>query len=146
MLSGPNIQLSNKDEQKIFNSIVAASTGLRQARITLYSIDPLGLADAAGIRISYYKDFLKGVASAGRVELGDLGLQVLVVQSGGSVFNSSNDLTAAIADCVADADAFYVVSFNAARPDKADEYHSLKVTVDKPGIAARTRTGYYAQP
>jgi hypothetical protein len=80
------------------------------------------------------------------VELGDLGLQVLVVQSGGSVFNSSNDLTAAIADCVADADAFYVVSFNAARPDKADEYHSLKVTVDKPGIAARTRTGYYAQP
>lgn len=26
------------------------------------------------------------------------------------------------------------------------ECHSLGVTVDKPGITARTRTGYYAQP
>src|SRR6202035_3916447 len=71
LLSGPNIQLSDKDEHKIFSSIVAASTGLRQARITLYSIDPLGLADAAGTRVSYYKEFLKGVSSAGRVDLGD---------------------------------------------------------------------------
>ena len=146
LLSGPNIQLSRKNEQQLFNSIVAASTGLRQARITLYSIDPLGLADAGGVRISFYEEFLKGVASPERVLPGDLGLQVLVVQSGGRVFNSSNDLTAAIANCTADADAFYVLSFDAARADQANEYHSLGVTVDKPGIAARTRTGYYAQP
>jgi VWFA-related protein len=146
LLSGPNIELSRKDEQQLFNSIVAASTGLRQARITLYSIDPLGLADAGGVRISYYEEFLKGVASADRVLPGDLGLQVLAVQSGGRVFNGSNDLTAAIANCAADADAFYVLSFDAARADQANEYHSLGVTVDKPGITARTRTGYYAQP
>jgi hypothetical protein len=27
-----------------------------------------------------------------------------------------------------------------------DEYYSLGITVDKPGIEVRTRTGYYAQP
>ena len=27
-----------------------------------------------------------------------------------------------------------------------DEYHTLEVKVDKPGLTARTRTGYYAQP
>jgi hypothetical protein len=30
--------------------------------------------------------------------------------------------------------------------DQANEYHALGVTVDKPGITARTCTGYYAQP
>lgn len=146
LLSGPNVELSHKGQQQLFNSIVAASTGLRQARITLYSVDPLGLSDAASIRISYYEEFLKGVGSPSHALPGNLGLQVLVVQSGGRVFNSSNDLTAEIARCVADADAFYVVSFEAARADQANEYHSLLVTIDKPGITARTRTGYYAQP
>jgi len=146
MLSGPNLQLSEKDERQLFNSIVAASTGLRQARITLYSIDPHGPEDAGGIRVSYYEEFLKGITSPSRALPGDLGLQVLAVQSGGRVFNSSNDLTGAIANSAADGNAFYVLSFDAARGDRPDEYHSLGVTVDKPGTTARTRTGYYAQP
>ena len=146
MLSGPNLQLSEKDERQLFNSIVAASTRLRQARITLYSIDPHGPEEAGGIRVSYYEEFLKGITSPSRALPGDLGLQVLAVQSGGRVFNSSNDLTGAIDNCSADASVFYVLSFDGARADRPDEYHSLGVTVDKPGIEARTRTGYYAQP
>jgi VWFA-related protein len=146
LLSGPNIQLSNKGEREIFNSIVAASTGLRQARITLYSIDPKGPEEAGSIRASYYEEFLKGVTSASHAWPADLGLQVLVVQSGGRVFNSSNDLTGAIANCVSDANAFYTLSFNIDKPDRADEYHALQIKIDKPGTTARTRTGYYAEP
>src|ERR1700693_2765948 len=132
LLSGPNIQLSNKDEREIFNSIVAASTGLRQARITLYSVDPHGPEEAGGIRVSYYEEFLKGITTASRALPGDLGLQVLAVQSGGRVFNSTNDLTGAIANSVSDANAFYTLSFESAKPDRADEYHELQVKVDKP--------------
>ena len=146
LLSGPNVQLTSKDREHLFNRIVAFSTGLRQSRITLYAIDPLGLADAGGMRVSYYQEFLKGVTSPSRLEPGDLGLQVLAVQSGGQVLNSSNDLTTAIANCAADAYSFYVLSFDAARADRVNEYHAVGVTVDKPGITARTRTGYYAQP
>lgn len=146
LLSGPNLQLSEKDERQLFNSIVAASTGLRKARITLYSIDPHGPEDAGGIRVSYYEEFLKGITTPSRALPGDLGLQVLAVQSGGRVFNSSNDLTGAVENCAADANVFYVLSFDAAKADRPDEYHSLGVTVDKPGTTARTRTGYYAQP
>jgi hypothetical protein len=29
---------------------------------------------------------------------------------------------------------------------RADEYHSLKITVDKPGLTVYTRSGYYDQP
>ena len=146
LLSGPNIQLSNKGEREIFNSIVAASTGLRRARITLYSIDPKGPEEAGSIRASYYEEFLKGITSASHAWPADLGLQVLVVQSGGRVFNSSNDLTSAIGNCVSDANSFYTLSFESAKPDRADEYHALQIKIDKPGTTARTRTGYYAEP
>jgi VWFA-related protein len=146
LLSGPNVELSDRDRQQIFNSIVVASTMVRQAHITLYSVDPGGSADAGGVRTGYYKEFLKGVKSPSRALSADLGLQVLAVQSGGLVFNATNDLTGAIANCVADSDTFYVLSFNAPPADGPNEYHALKVTVDKPGYLARTHTGYYAQP
>jgi VWFA-related protein len=146
LLTGPNIELSERDARDLFNSIVAFSSQLRQARMTLYAVDPLGLADAGGTRITYYEEFLKGVSSAPKTQPANLSLQVLAVQSGGLVLNSTNDLTTSIARCAADAAYYYVVSFNAPRADHADEYHSLEMKVDRPKVVARTRTGYYAQP
>jgi len=143
LLSGPNVQLYGKDLQRFFDSIVEFSTGLRQARVTIYSLDPLGTSDFG--RSRHYEAFVKGVTSPSRTVAGNLGLQVLAVQTGGRVFTSTNDLTGAIADCAADADAYYVLSFEGALADRANEYHAIGVTVDRPGVKARTRTGYYAQ-
>jgi len=145
MLSESNVHLTSKEQQQLFASIAAVSTGLREAHITIYSIDPGGLGNTGTIRDSYYESFLKGVTSPSRAEPGDLGLQVLAVQSGGRVFKSSNELGPAIRQCAADADAFYLVSFDGARADQANEYHSLRIMVNKPGATVRTRTGYYAQ-
>jgi hypothetical protein len=47
---------------------------------------------------------------------------------------------------VADANAFYVLSFDGLAGDGPNEYHTLEIQIDKPGLAARTRSGYYAQP
>ena len=131
---------------EFFRSVVALSDGLQKARITLYSVDPLGTADAVGVRTSYYKDFLKGVRAARQVQAGNLALQVLADQSGGRVLNSSNDVAGEIATCIADATAFYVLSFDGVEGDGPNEYHMLEVKIDKPGLTARTRSGYYAQP
>jgi hypothetical protein len=30
--------------------------------------------------------------------------------------------------------------------DGPNEYHALEIKLGKPGLTARTRTGYYAQP
>lgn len=146
MLSKPGVQLSHHDQRYLFNSIVVLSSALRQARITLYSIDPLGVADAGGIRMEYYKEFLDGITSPWQAVAGDLGLQVLAIQSGGRVFNGGIDLPTVIRSCTADADAFYALSFDARPANQGDEYRSLAVVVNKPGITVRTRTGYYAQP
>lgn len=145
-LSDPNADPSSKDRQRFFDAIVSTSAALRQARVTLYSIDPVGASNAGKFGTFSYKDYLKAVTAPKHALPGNLGLQVLAVQSGGRVVNSTNDLAGAIADCVKDADAYYVLSFDAARAGQANEYHDLQVTVGKPGVTVRTRTGYYAQP
>ncbi len=146
LLSGPRVQLTTKDQQGIFNSIVGLTNGLRRAGVTLYAVDPLGMSDAAGLRTTYYEQFVKGVKAAKNAQAGNLGLQVLAAQSGGRVLNSSNDVAGEIATCLNDANAFYVLSFEALPGDGPNEYHALTVKVDKPGVTARTRAGYYAQP
>jgi VWFA-related protein len=145
-LTGPNEILTGKEQERIFNQIVAISDALRRAQITLYSVDPLGTGDAGGFRTFYYEEFVKGVKKASQVQIGDLALQAIAVQSGGRVLNSDNDIANEIASCVADANNYYVLAFNALPGDGPNEYHALEVKVGKPGLKARTRTGYYAQP
>jgi len=146
LLSNPNVQYTEKNRQHIFGTIVAVSDELRQARITLYAVDPLGTSDAVGFQTTAYKAYLKGVKKQGQAEVANLALQVIATQSGGMVLNSSNDIAGEIAKCVRDASAFYVISFDGLPGDGPNEYHALDVKIDKPGLTARTRAGYYAQP
>jgi len=143
-LSGPRVQLHGKQEQRLFGTIVEASTELRQARITLYNINPLGAAENT-LNIFYYEEFLKGVSKPSQVSLGNLALQVLAAQSGGLVLNSSNDVTALLRQSFADADAWYELSFKPPRSEP-NQYHHLEIRLAKPGLTARTRQGYYGQP
>jgi VWFA-related protein len=145
LLSGPGVHLDGKQQNQLFSNIVGLSTQLRQSRITLYSIDPLG-ANEGVLRTFYYQDFLKGVSKPGQVSVGNLGLQVLATQTGGLALTSSNDIVFQLQKCYADTEAYYELSFDPAPADRRDEYHNLIVQVAKPGLTARTRTGYYAQP
>lgn len=126
-----------------FNSIVALSTALREARIDLCGMVQAGPNGFASYR---FQDFLKGVKSADTANPGNLDLKVLAVQSGGRALDASNDLAGQINRCVEDAGAYYTLSFDPPRADQADEYHDLKVQVSRPGLTARTNTGYYNQP
>ncbi len=146
LLSGVNVQLSNKDEQNTFNTIIATSTELRQAQMTLYAVDPLGTGDAGSLRLFYYEQFLKGVSGWKQAQYGNLGLPVLAIHSGGRVLNASNDVTSEIERCVRDASAYYVLSFDPRPADGPDEYHPIEVKLSRPGLKAQTQTGYYARP
>jgi VWFA-related protein len=146
LLSGPRIELTNKQEQDIFNTIVSTSTLLRQARVTLYAVDPSGTSDAGTFRTFYYEQFLKGVKLPKQVQFGDLSLQVLATQSGGRVLNSDNDIGGEIQHCVRDISASYLLTFDPRPADGPDDYHAIEVKIGKPDIKAQTRYGYYAQP
>ena len=145
LLSGPNVELDSKEQQQIFANIVSISTELRQARITLYTVDPLGTADM-GMRTFYYKTFVKGVTKPSEVFAGDLGLQVLAAQSGGLVLNSGNDTAALLQEAIRDAGNYYEISFKPPPSDKPNQYHHIEIKLAKSGLIARTRQGYYSSP
>jgi VWFA-related protein len=150
LLSSAAADVTSQDQQHIFHLIVGFSTQLRRNHIVLYNIETRGVAGTGTNQFYDYEQFLAGVKSPNQAYPPTLSLQVLAVQTGGRVFNRSNDLPDAIGDeiekAASDASPFYVLSFQPGRADRANEYHSLEVKVAKPGLIARTRTGYYAQP
>lgn len=142
LLDQVNIEPTPKAVQQMFNNIVELSGALREGHTTLYSVN-LGLPNGGTY---LYQGYLKGVRTAGKANPPNLGLKVLAVQSGGLVLAPSNDLASELETCVQDAGAFYTISFDPPKADKPNEYHDLKVVVGKPGLTARTSTGYYNQP
>ena len=145
LLSGPHEELTQKNQKQIFSTIVAMSTQLRQAGVTLYMADPLGPGESQ-MREFYYQSFLKGVRTPNQVAIGDLALQVLAAQSGGRVLTATNDVADGIASCLRDATAYYVLTFAPPPADGPNEYHAIEVKMDQPHLKAQTRAGYYDQP
>lgn len=145
-LSGPEVELTSKDKQHIFANIVDLSTLMLKARITLYTIDPLGAAEAGSARVTYWENFAKGVSKPSQVQPGDLAAQVLATQSGGRALNSGNNITGMIQECIRDTAIYYELSFDPPPAKHPDEYHHLEIHIAKPGLTARTRQGYYSQP
>ncbi len=175
-LIGTNYIASTQDRKRYFDAIVEISTMLREAHISIYSIPsaiaektasltasattpmlmPSAEAPQQATRIrpalgapvdgSSYKDFVRGVKSVHQAESGDLSLQVIAVQSGGRVLDPSNDLAGQIAQCARELGPFYRISFDPPQAEHSDDYHDLKVQIAKPGLIARTNTGFYVQP
>jgi VWFA-related protein len=137
----PNPGESSHDQQYLFNAIIWFSTLMRDARVVLYSI----YADDLSTPPFFYKDYLQGIPSASFASLADLAVPVLAIQSGGRML-VPGDLAKQLNSCIEDAPTFYELSFNPLPAAHPDEYHPLTIHIDKPGLSARTRTGYYDQP
>jgi VWFA-related protein len=145
LLSGARIQLDSKQQRQIFDDVITFSAQLRRANVTLYNINPLGPGENL-LRANYYQDFVKGVSKSDQTDLADLSLQVLAAQSGGLVLQGDSDVTGLLTRCLEDTASWYEITFDPAVAERPNEYHRVEITVDKPGLTARTRTGYYTQP
>src|SRR5208282_3143406 len=71
LIFGPKNMLDAKLEQQVFGNLVDTSTHLREARITLYSVDPL--ADI-GVGADDWKAYRKGVSEPSEVRMENLAL------------------------------------------------------------------------
>jgi VWFA-related protein len=91
-------------------------------------------------------EFVKGVSTPKQANNGNLMLQVLATQTGGKVLYGTNNIAKMLNQCLADAQEFYVLTFNAPHAAHPDEYNGIQVQVNKSGLKVRTRTGFYAQP
>jgi VWFA-related protein len=127
----------------VFATVCWFSALLREAHLALYSF---AVEEAANSQGELYKDYLDGVRVPRKASFMNLYRNVLAVQSGGRVMDDGTDLTTQIQRCVQETGYFYRISFDPFRADHPDEYHDLKVEVNRPGLNARTSTGYYDQP
>ncbi len=172
LLDSPHFQNTNDTLKHFFKSIVEFSANLRESRINVYSvgIGQFHVQSAAsdsdkssGAKSNMgkgavfvetsdffnplaYQDYLKGVKEFSRAHAANLSVKVLAIQSGGRVLGLDNGLKSQIDICVQDAAAFYTLSFDPPHAGKPNEYHDLKVQIDKPGLTAHTSTGYYNEP
>jgi VWFA-related protein len=132
--------------QNFFDNLVLISTTLREAQVTLDAVFSPDLYRRVELRSDHDDAFFNGVPAEDQVTASSLGLQVLAHQSGGLVLTESKDLASEITKCIADAESYYVLSFDMPPADKLGEFHSLQVNADQPGLKVRTNTSYYAQP
>ena len=131
---------SSKGE--IFYAVRWFSTLLREASLTLYSFS-VGEKDGF---TDLYKSSLKGLKSAHDASSMNLYRKVLAMQSGGRVLGPGSDLRSQMNSCLQEATIFYTLTLDPAHAELPDEYHELDVRVNKPGLTARTNSGYYDQP
>jgi VWFA-related protein len=138
-----NMQNVNKqDLQNIFNSVVWRLTKLREGNISLYIIPP-----EQAVRELDSENYIKGADQPGKVDYGHLLLPVLAQQSGGQVvWDTNGEVAPSINKFIQDAKAYYQLTFTPSPAAHPNEFHSIQVEVDKPGLKARTNTIFYAQP
>ena len=125
-------------EQQVAGYVQDCVNTLRDARITLYTIDPAGLMINPG---EY------GSAAAFNDPFGgEYQFNKLAKATGGRTLYGRNDVDAEIGTAIQDGANFYTLAYrpsnNSYEPRK---FRKIKVTIDRPGLTVITREGYYQE-
>jgi VWFA-related protein len=146
---GPGWTFNALGANGLFDFVTELSTRLREARIDVWSTTESSFYDPSRNVLPtthpIYQEYLEGVTPE-TVDSSYLSLYVMATQSGGGILETRNDLAGQISKRVEEANIFYSLTFDPPRTNKVDEYHALKLEVDKPDLAAHTKTGYFDQP
>src|SRR5271157_532468 len=159
--------MTSQSRDSLFNTIRNISMELLQARTTVYTIDPSGVAavvypvnsferatardgsPAETLPMSPSPGFgssLQAQMERGGYDMPDVVLQSLALETGGRSFAGRNDLEAEINASRTEADHFYTLSYSPANHNFDGKFRTISVRVNRPGVTARTRAGYFALP
>ena len=133
--------IDQRDRLADYYLMVQLAKAMQEGRIELY-----GGYEGTDF---YMRDYLKPVRKPSEAVPADLALAVLATKSGGHdevPVDRNNAVTDLLNNVVAEAGTFYSLWFDPPQAKAADEFHDLKIVLDKPGLAARTITGYYDEP
>ena len=143
-----NVQEStDRDAVVLLQGLRHATEVLREARITLSSIDPT-IASSGSVLIETPDDLDAAENENGSDPFaGEMNFQLLAPATGGRVYASRNDVDAQIANTIRDGGNYYTLSYTPDNSsDAAQPYRRIQVKMNRPGLQATTRNGYYMQP
>ncbi|HEY8998610.1 MAG TPA: VWA domain-containing protein, partial [Edaphobacter sp.] len=135
----PNLNMANfpvDTEQRVNNAVQDCVNTLRDARITLYTIDPAGLMIDPG---KYGSDAAFTDPFGGNYQFAKL-----ATATGGKALYGRNDVDSQIGTAIRDGSAFYTLTYRPTNESASlQKFRRIKVTVDRPGLTVTTREGYY---
>jgi len=126
-------------ENRVNSYVQQCVNELRDARVTLYTVDPAGLTMTPG---GGY-----GAAAAFNDPFGgNYQFEKLAVATGGRTFHGRNDVDTQIGTGIREGSSLYAMSYRPAN-DNVDpkKFRRIKVTMVNPNLTATTREGYYQQ-
>ena len=125
-------------EQRVNNIVQECVNMLRDARVTLYSIDPAGVMVNPG---EYGEDAAFDDPFGGNYQFSRL-----AKATGGRALYGRNDVDAEIGTSIREGSSFYTLTY---RPSNTSmdpqKFRKIRVTLDRPGLTVTTREGYYLQ-
>jgi VWFA-related protein len=125
-----------EDAEQLADSIELCVNMLRDARVTLYTVDPVGVPSVLATDVD-------GLAVDDPLG-GNIDFNTVAAATGGKAFFGRNDVNAEIETSVRNGANFYTLSYTpAGTSDAAKPFRKIIVTMKDPSLHAVTREGYY---
>jgi hypothetical protein len=135
----PHFNLANAPidtSTRLNNAVQDCVNVLRDARVTLYTIDPAGVLSDPG---KYGQDAQDNDPLGGNYQFAELARA-----TGGTAIYGRNDVDAEINTAIQDGSSFYTLTY---RPTNSSldpsKFRKITVTLDRPGLKVLTRQGYF---
>ena len=137
-------------------SMIAAAT---RANVSIYTIDPRGIANDAdeAVSIGSLPGLTADIAGARDYQVAsvgtDLGDEIKVAkdslryfadETGGLAFVNSNDADASFRKILEDNSSYYLLGYVSPDARRDGRYHRVTIRLTRPGLRVRARNGYYA--
>lgn len=145
----PSVNTNQSTDQEaavLQNAVAEAIDSLRDARVTLYTVDPtINSTDMVDIETPDDLDLAED-EDGGDPFAGDVNFQLLAPATGGRVYFSRNDVGAKIGESIDAGENYYTISYSPTNgSDAAQAYRRIGVKIDRPELTATTRNGYYVR-
>ena len=139
--------LNDRSQASLAKAIRSTVTLLLEARVTVYKVDPMPTTtELTEVDPSATTDLGGAVPTVADEDpaANNFNLNQFAVQTGGRYFFGLNSLDRYMAQSVGEGGAFYTLTYVPPQAS-SDSYETIRVTMARAGLTARTRTGYYHQ-
>jgi VWFA-related protein len=143
--------------QEAARSVKEMASLLQQAQISVYAVDARGLfggtnqtnATSTGLNSSGVlvmgSEYGSNVSAAGKsISDSQANMKTIAQQTGGRYYINRNDIDKAVALASEDGGTYYAVSYSPEKKKFDGGFRKIKVSVKRPGLTVRHRSGYYA--
>lgn len=148
---GGNSSSPSVNRASFQQDLLRATKALSDADIAVYPVDARGLIGmpksmtaAGSTSISRAAAVTAANSNQSQITVGHSTMQVVAENTGGEVFENTNDIRGAIRKAIDDGQVSYTLTFTPDSSTLNGKFHNLKVQVKRPGIEVRYRRGYLA--